>query len=306
MAKDNKFECNTPFKIATHDGQFHCDEVFACALMAKFYPIRIEVERTRDPEIIAGCDMAVDVGEVFDTKLNKLDHHQVSYTGDKSSAGMTVDWLLVHGHITERMADQLRYKYVDEVDLIDNGKWTGFGTSLSKVVSTFNCVLPHDKAQGLQFKNAVHFIIEMLDREELRWGKMWEDWDIVEPILEKLSWTDEILELPKYLDWMGPVGKRKSITRVIWPSVDGEGKEEWCVRVPNRPVDTPFDLAPGTSLTEGDPAKHIDDVFFVHKSGFFGKASTYEGAIRLAKWKDRIEYASRRDMYMDNPITKEK
>ena len=71
------------FKIVTHDGTFHGDEVFGCALMGKFYPGRIEIERSRDPEVIATADMVLDVGEVYDIKTARLDHHQESYTGTR-------------------------------------------------------------------------------------------------------------------------------------------------------------------------------------------------------------------------------
>lgn len=80
-------------KIGTHNGHFHCDEIFACFLL-KLLPRYANAEivrfveinefsfllflllRTRDPKILDQCDTVVDVGAIFNAEQRRFDHHQ--------------------------------------------------------------------------------------------------------------------------------------------------------------------------------------------------------------------------------------
>jgi len=61
--------------IATHNGSFHADEVFAIAAM-KLLPEPVEVLRTRDREALAEADIRIDVGFNHDPSSGDFDHHQ--------------------------------------------------------------------------------------------------------------------------------------------------------------------------------------------------------------------------------------
>jgi len=68
------------YTIATHDGQFHADEAFACALLrrtAKYCGSKII--RSRNEEILAKADIVVDVGMVYDPERQLFDHHQPTF-----------------------------------------------------------------------------------------------------------------------------------------------------------------------------------------------------------------------------------
>eukprot|EP00036_Acanthoecidae_sp_10tr_P011013 CAMPEP_0182919632 /NCGR_PEP_ID=MMETSP0105_2-20130417/2874_1 /TAXON_ID=81532 ORGANISM="Acanthoeca-like sp., Strain 10tr" /NCGR_SAMPLE_ID=MMETSP0105_2 /ASSEMBLY_ACC=CAM_ASM_000205 /LENGTH=322 /DNA_ID=CAMNT_0025056861 /DNA_START=73 /DNA_END=1037 /DNA_ORIENTATION=- len=71
-----------PKTIGTHDGNFHCDEALACAML-KLLPewASAAVVRTRDPAAIAECDVVVDVGAVYDAATCRFDHHQKGFEG---------------------------------------------------------------------------------------------------------------------------------------------------------------------------------------------------------------------------------
>ena len=60
------------YKIGTHDGAFHCVEVLACAML-KLLPEynNAQIVRTRNPELLAECDVVVDVGAVYDHKTKR-------------------------------------------------------------------------------------------------------------------------------------------------------------------------------------------------------------------------------------------
>ena len=40
----------------------------------------IGLKRTRDPAILDTCDIVVDVGGVYDEKIQRFDHHQRGFT----------------------------------------------------------------------------------------------------------------------------------------------------------------------------------------------------------------------------------
>ncbi|EFN77839.1 UPF0160 protein MYG1 [Harpegnathos saltator] len=63
-------------KIGTHNGTFHCDEVFACVLL-KLLPQYKDaiIVRSRDKNILDKCDIVVDVGGVYDHYIRRYDHH---------------------------------------------------------------------------------------------------------------------------------------------------------------------------------------------------------------------------------------
>ena len=109
-------------RVATHSGPFHADDVLAWGLIRAFVAADATLVRTRDPKILAGADIVFDVGGIFDPDTMRFDHHQSSYTGARSSAGMVVDWLADTGRVTQGLADVLRTRAADYVDDVDNGR----------------------------------------------------------------------------------------------------------------------------------------------------------------------------------------
>ena len=54
-------------KIGTHSGSFHCDEALGCALLQKLDKFAgASIVRSRDPAVLAECDIVLDVGGVYD------------------------------------------------------------------------------------------------------------------------------------------------------------------------------------------------------------------------------------------------
>ena len=66
-----------PKTIGTHDGSFHCDEALGCFLLhqTKAYA-DATIVRSRDPEVLSGCDVVIDVGATYEPEKNRFDHHQ--------------------------------------------------------------------------------------------------------------------------------------------------------------------------------------------------------------------------------------
>ena len=106
----------------THSGKFHADDVFAWALIKHFYTEPVELIRTRDVNIIENADIVFDVGGVYAPQARRFDHHQKSYTGHLSSAGMVLQWLKDEGKIQENLFAHLKSNIVDYIDDVDNGR----------------------------------------------------------------------------------------------------------------------------------------------------------------------------------------
>jgi uncharacterized UPF0160 family protein len=74
--------------LVTHGGKFHCDEVFAYAVLRLALGVsRPGIDhtliRTRQPDAIASGDVVFDVGGRFEPESDRFDHHQ---RGDRAHA----------------------------------------------------------------------------------------------------------------------------------------------------------------------------------------------------------------------------
>ncbi|RCN49873.1 hypothetical protein ANCCAN_04119 [Ancylostoma caninum] len=85
--------------IGTHNGKFHCDEVFACFMLKRLNQFRDYnvlrgladlnyVFRTRDPATLETCEVVVDVGGVYDHAKKRYDHHQKEFNETMQSLGV--------------------------------------------------------------------------------------------------------------------------------------------------------------------------------------------------------------------------
>lgn len=128
------------YSFGTHDGTFHADEVTACALLFMFNLIDIKrVVRTRDLDILNECEYVCDVGGIYDEEIKRFDHHQVTYQGELSSAGMILKYLLSKNHIDEKEYQLFNNSIIRGVDAFDNGKASsnlGY-CSFSNIISNF-------------------------------------------------------------------------------------------------------------------------------------------------------------------------
>lgn len=142
--------------IATHSGSHHADDAYGVAVLLAIYP-HAQVIRTRDPEVIAEADFAVDVGGVWDPCRGRFDHHQKGFDGRRphnnvlyASAGLV--WSAHGTQLIQQMAPDLTRQEVDTIwgaiddelvqhlDMADTGAAQGapgfFG--LSAITHLFN------------------------------------------------------------------------------------------------------------------------------------------------------------------------
>lgn len=175
--------------IATHNGQFHADDVIAVALLRSHILPDMQVVRTRDMALVAKADFVVDVGGVFDPASRRFDHHQASYHGHRSSAGMICDWLESEGRMPHRCAEYLRKHLIDHVDAMD----LGLG-QFHEGVPTFSDMIHYlnpaqDSEQDAAFERAVNMTIPFLEGMIEAWKAIEKDRDEVLDAME----ADEVV-----------------------------------------------------------------------------------------------------------------
>lgn len=162
-----------PRSFGTHDGSFHADEVTACSLLLVFNRIdRDKIRRTRDLDILAKCEFVCDVGGVYDPSLKRFDHHQATYRGTMSSAGMVLLYLKDSGSLEPHLYEHFNRSLVLGIDAHDNGvaKLEMGMTTFSQVVSNF---LPIEYDASMEemektFFTAVDFVVGHLQRMKTR------------------------------------------------------------------------------------------------------------------------------------------
>ncbi len=190
--------------LGTHNGTFHADEVTAAALLIHYDLVDKEkIIRTRDKNILDQCTFVCDVGGEFDVKRKKFDHHQVSYQGDLSSAGMIWAYLRDEGIVDQSTYVFLNHSLIQGVDAHDNGRVTleaGI-CSFSQVISNF-VPIQYDASEDEQnksFQSALEFVLGHLSRALDRFSYIKQCEDIVK---SAMSNGREFLLFEKSMPWM--------------------------------------------------------------------------------------------------------
>ncbi|RKZ62152.1 MAG: MYG1 family protein, partial [Gammaproteobacteria bacterium] len=158
--------------IATHNGNFHADDVFSIAALKCVLP-SFKLIRTRDSELIAKADIVVDVGGEYDSDADRFDHHQRGGAGERengipySSFGLI--WQKYGLEIcqgNQDVANAVDAGLVSTIDAIDCGHVEGIsqGISLSQTISMFNPTWQEDSHFDTCFDEAVDFASRVLTR----------------------------------------------------------------------------------------------------------------------------------------------
>lgn len=167
------------YKVVTHSGQFHPDEIFAIAMLQYYFCDISEIVRTRDEDFIEDAfeddnTILIDVGRRYDPVVMAFDHHQgdCGEFWDKndgarertpfSSTGLVYRFLVESGYINLDDAGQkyFRTSYVIPIDAQDNG--IHFFEKVS-VLSEFNRNSHDDELQMTQFLKALSMARMMVE-----------------------------------------------------------------------------------------------------------------------------------------------
>ncbi len=274
--------------VGIHDGSFHADEVTACALLLISEQIdRDKIRRTRVMEELNHCEFVCDVGGIYDPSIKRFDHHQDSYEGPLSSAGMILQYLYDEKIIDGELFIFLKRAIMDGVDQIDTGHYEpplGLCT-FSAVIANFMPVSYHAEAIDIErsFFEALDFTVDYLKKLILRFEYIRKCKDAIE---EEMKKGREFLIFNEAMPWLEPFfllgGESHPAEFVIMPS-----REQWKLRgIPpdldhRMQVRRPLPKAwAGLFDEELQKTTGIKGAIFCHKGRFISVWETKEDAMK--------------------------
>ncbi|MFC7472739.1 MYG1 family protein [Dankookia sp. GCM10030260] len=299
--------------LATHGGKFHCDEVFAYAVLRLALGLAEAgrdhvLLRTRDAALIAGAGIVWDVGFAYDAAARRFDHHQrgapLRPDGTPySSAGLV--WQ-VYGEaavaallrpqgaegFAAAIAAELDESVVRRIDEIDNGVTDGRrdGLGLATLIGEFNPAWDDPAGTGptagdAAFQQAADFAAGVLARrvEERRARRAAEAFVLA---AHRAGEDPRLLVLDRGMPWKNVVfAHGLPVLFTVSPASNGN----WMVdTMPPEPgsfeqrMPLPEDWA-GLDAAALAARSGVADAVFVHLRRFVGAARSREGAVAMAR-----------------------
>jgi uncharacterized UPF0160 family protein len=282
----------TDITIATHNGNFHADDVFAIAALKNIYP-SFNLVRTRDLALMAKADIVLDVGGVYDADAGRFDHHQRGGAGARengipfSSFGLI--WQKYGLQIcdgNQDVANSVDRGLVSTIDAIDCGyvKGVSEGISLSQTISMFNPTWQEEGDFDTCFNEAVEFASRVLTRFIASASGGINAKAIVAKAVESAK-DPRVIVLEQYTPWKRTVHASSiDALYVIYPSNSGQ----W--RIQTVPVELgsfedrkslPKAWA-GLSDKALQDVTGLDDAMFCHNGLFIAGAESLESTMKMA------------------------
>ncbi len=282
--------------IATHDGKFHADDVFAVATL-----LLIEkdatVIRTRDRETIASADYAVDVGEEYAPERNRFDHHQQEGAGMRANTIPYAGFGLIWKHFGQglvgstEIAESIDQRLVAPLDAHDNG------ISLSS--ANASGVYPYELSDAIRafvpsWREGEALIDErffeaVVLAQKILLGEIERAQAAAEAITEvmmaaRVAKERRLVVLERDLPWKETLARLPDPLFVVHPQ--GVSWYVECVRdnpneFKNR-KDLPLAWA-GLRDSELAQATGVPDAVFCHRNRFMAVTRSREGALALAE-----------------------
>ncbi len=278
--------------IATHNGNFHADDVFSIAAFKILCPA-FKLIRTRDSELIAKADIVIDVGGEYDPETDRFDHHQRGGAGERengipySSFGLI--WQKYGLEICQGKSDvanAVDAGLVSTIDAIDCGHVKGVaeGISLSQTIGMFNPTWQEESDFDACFDEAVDFASRVLMRFIAAASGGISAKAIVAKAIDEAA-DPRVIVLEKYTPWKRTVhALSEEALYVIYPAPTGQ----WRIQtVPVEPgsFDNRKSLPKawaGLSGSELQEVSGIDDAMFCHNGLFIAGAESFESTMKMA------------------------
>lgn len=283
--------------IATHDGKFHADDVFAVAFLLLLEK-EATVTRTRDGKEIGTADIVVDVGGVYDEAGNRFDHHQKGGAGVRQNgipyASFGLVWKKYGKELcqTEEVAHRVEQVLVVSVDANDNGVDLSLPTTsgvssyeLADVVRAYIPTWLETVATDMDtsFGTAVSFAKQLINREIRRAEATIAGQRKVTEAYESSS-DKRLVILEGDYSWKDILAAYPEPLYVVHPQ--GDTWRVYAVRDNPHQFVNRKDLPEGwAGLREEELRKvaGVPDAVFCHRNRFMAVARSREGALALAQ-----------------------
>ncbi|MFT5887525.1 MAG: uncharacterized UPF0160 family protein [Zhongshania sp.] len=278
--------------IATHNGNFHADDVFSVAALKSLYP-SCKLIRTRNLEIIGKADIVLDVGGEYDPDAGRFDHHQRGGAGERdngipySSFGLI--WQKYGLEICQgkqEVANSVDAGLVSTIDAIDCGHVEGVskGISLSQTISMFNPTWQEDGDFDSCFDEAVKFASRVLTRFIASANGGISAKEIVAKAIADAE-DPRVIVLEKYTPWKRTVhALSEEALFIIFPSPSGQWRIQ-AVAVEPGSFEDRKSLPKAWAGLSDDALKAvtgIDDAMFCHNGLFIAGAESFKSVMKMA------------------------
>ena len=278
--------------IATHNGNFHADDVFSIAALRQIIP-SFTLIRTRDLALISKADIVIDVGGEYDPDSGRFDHHQRGGAGERengipySSFGLI--WQKYGLEIcqgNQDVANAVDVNLVSTIDAIDCGYVEGVykGISLSQTIAMYNPTWQEDSHFDSCFDEAVDFASRVLIRFIASADGDISAKEIVTEAVTKAK-DPRVVVLEKYTPWKETVlALSEDVLFMIYPSLSGK----WIIHAVPAVLGSFEDRKPlpkqwaGLSDKALKEVTDIDDAMFCHNGLFIAGAESFESIMRMA------------------------
>ena len=300
----------TTTRIITHNGIFHADEVFACAILKMALEREVEIIRTRNLDLFQPYDILVDVGGRYDPNLYEYDHHQrgfnVTHEHPYQSVKMASAGLIWkdygHGVIAQRMGlnsfqdmddveevyNAVMFGLILTVDATDNGQLMGSITvdeqttvkpfTISHAISTLNALGEAGFDVALQMATQV---LEAHIQGEIK--KARGAAKVREAYAQAKNGIMVLEEFTRWFEILDKLNRDQQVKLVVFPDITGDWRCQ-TVKGPNKKDLHPLPEA-WAGLDSDDLAlvTGLPDVTFCHRGRFICGAKSYHTAMKMAQ-----------------------
>lgn len=293
--------------VATHNGTFHADDLFACATASLYFKEKnqpFKIIRTRDKSKIEKADVVFDVGGILNPSINRFDHHQKEGAGLRHNSIPYASFGLAWKHFGLELCagdkdvwEQIDKSIASPIDATDNG--------VDIIKPIFDGIFPYSGAQTLLahaptwkedeskmdeiFLEQVKKAAEILSREI----KVTTDNKEAEKLIlnsYNKSPDKRLIELtdsfPRYL-YQETLSRLPEPIYLLYPGSNNTWKVEAVSKSPSTLESRKLFPQSWRGLMDGDAklkeGTGVDDVIFCHRSGFLITAKSKEGALKLAQ-----------------------
>lgn len=281
-------------KIATHNGSYHTDEIFAVAALLKKFP-GSEIIRSREESVIKSADIAVDVGLEYDPLRLKFDHHMPGGVNGRENGIPFASFGLVWKEYGEEIAGTKEAQEIIEetlvypIDAIDNG--VAFSKPMVEGLHEYTIgdylksfSYKADTLQELDeaFVEALEVARDVLEKELAAAQEKVVAWKKVREIYESSN-DKRIIVLPETIPWKKILIPTEAMF-VITKRYDGTFQARAVPAALNSfELKKPFPKEWGGKSDEDlRKISGVDDATFCHKDLFLAGSESQEGAIKLA------------------------
>lgn len=300
----NDDSVSTKKRIITHSGNFHTDEVFACAVLSLLHDGNVEVVRSRDREVWETGDYVVDVGGEYDPARGRFDHHQIGGAGVRENGIPYSSFGLVwkeYGSVVckgrEEVAKRIDEKMVQPIDAADCGIdsfiLTGkniFPYLLHHVIASFRPTWKEEERQTMTydegFTKAFEIARSVLAREIVIASDYEEGARIAEEAYQKAE-DKRIIIVEGQYPWEEVFNKHPEPIFVVKPDRTPGRWKVRTVRLHHESFAARKDFPRAWAGKTGEELAQItgvSDAIFCHNSGtYIVVAGSKEGALKLAQ-----------------------